>query len=145
MMMKSALGLAVLMGITSIAGCSETDDESAGGGTAETSGELPSDFSGLMDAYIATFENLNEKLEGLKDEADAKAVGPELEAQLSRLQEIQAKFNTIPPDKSPEAAEKSMALMGSMNKFNATVQKMMQDPAFAQSLQEAMQQAAGGQ
>ena len=107
--------------------------------------ELPSDFSGLMDVYIATFENLNATLEGLKDEADAKSVGPELETQLSRLQEIKAKFNTIPPDKSPEAAERSMALMAAMNKFNATVQKMMQDPAFAQSLQEAMQQAAGKQ
>ena len=145
MMVRSPLGLAVLMGITLIAGCSGADDEGVGGGAAEMSQELPSDFSGLMDAYIATFENLNEKLKGLKDEADAKAVGPALEAQLSRLQEIQAKFNTIPPDKSPEAAEKSMALMGAMNKFNATVQKMMQDPAFAQSLQEAMQQAAGEQ
>ena len=73
-------------------------------------------------------ENLNE---GLKDEADAKAVGPALQTQLSRLQEIQAKFSSLPPDKSPEAAHKSMALMGAMNKFNATVQKMMQDPAFA--------------
>ncbi len=144
-MMKNTLGLAALMAITLIAGCSGSDDESAAGSAAEISEELPSDFSGLMDVYIATFENLNATLEGLKDEADAKSVGPELETQLSRLQEIQAKFNTIPPDKSPEAAERSMALMAAMNKFNATVQKMMQDPAFAQSLQEAMQQAAGKQ
>ncbi len=144
-MMRNKFGLAVLMAITLIAGCSGSDDENTDGGAPEMSGELPSDFSDLMDTYIATFENLNATLGGLKDEADAKAVGPELEAQLSRLQKIQAKFNTIPQDKSPEAAEKSMALMGAMNKFNATVQKMMQDPAFAQSLQEAMQQAAGQQ
>ena len=41
-----------------------------------------------MDTYIATFENLNETLEELKDKADAKAVGPALQAQLGRLQEI---------------------------------------------------------
>lgn len=144
-MVKNTLGLAVLMAISLLAGCSRTESADTSNSAPETREELPSDFSGLMDAYIATFENLNEKLEGLKDEKDAKSVGPALQTQLTRLQEIQTKFDTIPPVQSPEATEKSMALMAAMNKFNATVQKMMQNPAFAQSLQEAMQQAAGEQ
>ncbi len=144
-MMKNTLGPAILMAITLLASCSGSDGEDSGGDAAETSGELPSDSTGLMDAYIATFENLNEILEGLKDETDAKAAGPELQVQLSRLQLIQAKFDTIPQNKSPEAAEKTMAMMDAMNKFRATFQKMMKDPTFAQSLQEAMQKAAGEQ
>ncbi len=62
-MTKNTLGLAVLMSISLLAGCSGTESADTSSSAPERREELPSDFSGLMDAYIATFENLNEKLE----------------------------------------------------------------------------------
>ncbi len=138
LLVSTALTVALLL-----AGCGESGEEADG--TTDSSGGLPSDYSGLMDAYTATFDSLTETLEGLKSEADAKAIGEELKSQLNRLQEIQSKLGKITPEQSPETAEKSMAMMEAMNRFNATVGKMMQDPAFAKSLQEAMQQVAGQQ
>ena len=140
---KRLLVAMTLMAAISLLGCGGSGEES--GGAADSSGELPANYSGLMDAYTATFNSLTETLEGLKSESDVKAVGEELKSQLNRLQEIQAKLGTMPADQSPDAAEKSMAMMGAMNRFNSTVRKMMENPAFAKSLQEAMQQVAGQQ
>ena len=143
MRVKKLLVATALIAASSLVACSGSGEENSGANDA--SGELPADYSGLMDAYTATFNSLTEAVEGLKGEADVKEIGEELKSQLSRLQEIQAKLGTIPADQSPDATEKNMAMMGAMNQFKATVKKMMENPAFAKSLQEAMRQVAAQQ
>ncbi len=53
-LIMKTLGPSLLIAITLLGGCSGSGDEGDGGSGPEVSGELTANFSGLMDAYIAT-------------------------------------------------------------------------------------------